>query len=158
MSSNAMLHNIILQSNSFYNFLPVLSCPVLSCPVLSCPVLSCPVLSYPIFFLLLHCPALSSTALLCPLLSPPAVHCLLLISHFLTSHTLHRFLLSRRFGDAYCEFPKRLRVIEEVRAMVKTIMTTDDSAGTSLQHTHTHTHTLSLSLTVSVIVCDWQTD
>ena len=85
----------------------------------------------------LHCTALSSLALHCTALSSLALHCPLL-------------LFSCRFGDAYCEFPKRLRVIEEVRAMVKTIMTTDDSAGTSLHHTHTHS--LARSLTHSTTI------
>ena len=91
---------------------------------------------YNLIYSVLHFPIPSS-----PLLSPPALLCLLLISHFLTSPTLNCLLLSRRFGDAYCEFPKRLRVIEEVRAMVKTIMATDDSAGTSLHHLLIHSLT-----------------
>ena len=69
--------------------------------------------------------------------------------------------LPYRFGDAYCEFPKRLRVVEEVRAMVKSIVANDDSTGTTqnsvpiilppslpqlLTHSLTHPPTRSLTL------------
>jgi hypothetical protein len=127
MSFNAMLHKIVLQSNVF--------CPLFSSPILLCPLL---------FTHLLHYTASSSSptsSLLLTFILSFLFHSYPVLTSPLTSCTiLFSLLLSRRFGDAYCEFPKRLRVIEEVRAMVKTIMAADDSAGTSLLHTHRHTH------------------
>jgi hypothetical protein len=121
MSSNTILHSIILQSNLLYS---VLYFPLPYCPALSSSLPSCTTLPSP----QLPLPHLSYSA-------PPSL------------------LMSSRFGDAYCEFPKRLRVIEEVRAMVKTIMATDDSAGTSLHHTHTGTYSPAHPLTDCVSHC-----